>query len=287
MSSHPHAGGGDARAHDVEDLRDVAVSAVLRAAEVVLAVRGDGDLHVATKSSTTDPVTAADHASEEALVRFLAEERPDDGVLGEEGAARPARTGLRWVLDPIDGTVNFLYGHPGWCVSVACEAQDRDAPGEWRAVAGAVLDPVSGELYTAALGAGAHLQRARPHDRWRRRLRVNDPVELAQALVATGFAYDRGHRARQGAVAVRVLAAARDLRRVGAAALDLCAVAAGRVDAYYEDSTHRWDIAAGSLIAREAGAEVIPLPGGPPGAEGVVAAGPTLAPVLAGLVAHG
>jgi myo-inositol-1(or 4)-monophosphatase len=259
------------------ELLPVAVDAAYEAAEILLAHRGKA-LRIATKSTDTDPVSEADQDSERALVELLSARRPDDGLLGEEGADRPS-SGLRWVVDPLDGTVNFLYGIPAWAVSVAVEQRDDDG---WRAVAGAVLDPGSGELFTAVRGGGAHWgTRSNPR---RARLVVNDPVELPRALVGTGFSYDREHRRRQAQVAGRVVVAARDVRRIGSAALDLCSVAAGRFDGYYEDSVNRWDWAAAGLVAREAGAHVTALPGGLPGQEGLVAAGPALHPQLEALV---
>lgn len=256
-------------------LAEIAETAARRAGAVLLAHAG-ATLEVETKSSATDPVTEADRASEQALVEFLTRHRPDDGLLGEEGADTPSRSGLRWVVDPLDGTVNFLYGLPAWSVSVAVE-EARD--GSWQAVAGCVYQPSTGEAYTAARGEGA-TRNGRP-------LRVNDPVPLAQALVATGFSYDRAHRATQAATAVRVLQAARDIRRFGSAALDLCGVAAGGYDAYYEDSTSRWDWAAGALIATEAGATVTPLSSGLPGHSGLLAAGPSLHAELSRLLDEG
>lgn len=248
--------------HDLESLRALAVRAARAAGGVLLerygAVRG-----VETKSSATDPVTEADRASEALLVSMLLEARPDDGLLGEEGAAREGRSGLRWVVDPLDGTVNYLYGLPAWSVSVACE----DASG---AVIGVVYDPVHDELFSAVRGGGALLHGER--------LRVNDPVALGQALIATGFVYDADVRARQALTVARVLPVARDVRRFGSAALDLCALACGRVDGYYEDDLGRWDWPAGGLIAAEAGARVEPY------GTGVIAAGPTLFPQLNALV---
>jgi myo-inositol-1(or 4)-monophosphatase len=218
--------------------------------------RRAGDVHaVEAKTSATDPVSEADRATERLLVERLTAARPDDGILGEEGADRPARSGLRWVLDPLDGTVNYLYGYPAWCVSVACEDDEGS-------LVGVVHDPTHGETFRAARGAGAWLGD--------RRLRVHDPVPLDRALVATGFAYDAEDRRRQAAVLAALLPVVRDVRRGGSAALDLCAVAAGRVDAYYEDTVQRWDVAAGGLIAQEAGAVVTPF------GTGVVAAGPAL-----------
>lgn len=250
-----------------------------RAASTVLEQRLDAPHDVQTKTSATDPVSEADRESEERLVRVVTGRRPDDGLLGEEGADRASTTGLRWVIDPLDGTVNYLYRLPAWSVSVAVEQQDDTG---WHAVAGVVAQPTTGEVFSAARGTGAWLGTfSEPQ---RRRLRVNDPVDLPQALVATGFAYDRAHRRGQALVAARVAATARDIRRIGSAALDLCALAAGRVDGYYEDSVQRWDWSAGGLIAAEAGAVVRPLGGGLPGQEGVVAAGSALHGPLSALV---
>ena len=178
------------------------------------------------------------------------------------------------MIDPLDGTVNYLYGHPGWCVSVACEDPEGG-------LVGVVHDPLLQETFTAARGRGAFLRSgAGPAVA----LACNEPVPLRQALIATGFAYDRGQRARQAALLADLLGRVRDVRRVGSAALDACAVAAGRVDAYYEDSTAAWDVAAGTVIAREAGALATPLPGWA-GRSGLLAAGPTLHAELRALLA--
>ncbi|CAN5837795.1 inositol monophosphatase family protein [soil metagenome] len=242
-----------------EGLLDLAERAARRAGRELLGRYGNAS-GVSTKSSATDPVSDADRASEEILVSTLLNERPDDGLLGEEGAARPAASGLRWVLDPLDGTVNYLYGLPAWCVSVACE----DADG---GLVGAICDPLRGETFRAARGHGAWLGRER--------LAVNDPVALERALVATGFAYDPAARALQGARAGALLPQVRDLRRAGSAALDLCNVAAGRVDGYYEAGVGHWDWAAGALIAAESGATVSRYTAAD-GRHGLVVAGPAL-----------
>jgi myo-inositol-1(or 4)-monophosphatase len=228
-----------------------------------------GGLHVETKSSDTDPVSEADRDSEALLVRLIAEARPDDGLLGEEGAGRAGTTGIRWVIDPLDGTVNYLYRYPAWTVSVACE--DADGP-----LAACVYHPALDEAFVAARGHGATLG-GRP-------IHVNGVDDLQRALVATGFAYGVDERRRQAPVVGRVLEAARDVRRGGSAALDLCYVACGRVDAYYETGVNRWDWLGGSLVAREAGARfaVRERDGGPPL---VLAAPPAIFAALEGVVA--
>jgi len=187
-------------------------------------------------------------------------ERWDDGLLGEEGAARESRSGLRWVIDPLDGTVNYLYQLDNFSVSVAVE----DAEG---ALVGVVHNPTNGRTYHAIRGVGAGVD-GRP-------LRVNDPVPMDRALLATGFGYDAERRRAQGALIASLLPRVRDIRRIGSAALDLCAVAAGAVDGYFEEGVKAWDVAAGGLIAREAGASYAVLT--PTGAEtGCLAAGPAL-----------
>ncbi|RJK96267.1 inositol monophosphatase family protein [Vallicoccus soli] len=239
------------------DLLDLALRAA-RAAGRFLVQERPADLDVAaTKTSPTDVVTAMDRGSEELVVRTLRAERPDDGVLGEEGAAATGSTGVRWVVDPIDGTVNYLYGLPEWAVSIAAEVDGE-------VVASVVAAPALGETWTATRGGGAHLD-GRP-------LRRGRGADLGQALVATGFSYEARHRALQAQVAAQVLPRVRDLRRAGSAALDLCGVAGGRHDAYFERGTHHWDVAAAALVAREAGVRVGGLRGAPESEELVLAA---------------
>jgi myo-inositol-1(or 4)-monophosphatase len=251
----------------LDELRRLAAGAA-RAAGAELLRRQGNVTGLGTKSTATDPVSDADRASEALLTDRILSARPGDGLLGEEGADRPSGTGLRWVLDPLDGTVNYLYGFPAWSVSVCCELADgADAADRWGGLVAAVHDPVRGETFTAARGQGAWLGR--------RRLRVNDPVPLGEALVGTGFSYQAGRRARQAATVARLLPRVRDLRRAGSAALDLCWVAAGRVDAFYEDALSRWDWAGGGLIATEAGAVATPF------GDGLLAAGPALHAELA------
>ncbi len=241
-------------ADDPELLRAVAVRIAREAADLAVRMREQAVRRVHTKSSGTDVVTAADTAVEELLRCLLAEARPGDAVLGEEGgtegaADRAAQPGpVCWVLDPIDGTTNYLYGLPWYSVSVAAT---RSGVG----LAGAVAEPASGRMWSAALGGGATLD-GHP-------LRVSGTVRLDMALLGTGFGYRAEQRARQGHLAAALLPRIRDLRRFGSAALDLCAVAAGWLDGYYEHGIHHWDWAAGALIASEAGAVV--HPGGPPG----------------------
>jgi myo-inositol-1(or 4)-monophosphatase len=249
----------------LDELHDVAIAAALEAASLAHEGRRTGVTVAATKTSRTDVVTEMDRASEALLVDRILSRRPDDGILGEEGSDHVGETGIRWVLDPIDGTVNYLYDLPTWAVSVAAEVDGVT-------VVGVVAAPVLGETFVATLGRGARL-----HDSSGvRSLRVNDPVELATALVATGFGYTSERRAEQAIVVEQVLPRVRDIRRAGACSIDLCYVAAGRVDAYYERGPQAWDLAAGGLIAQEAGARVEALHGRPAGHDLVVAAGHSL-----------
>ena len=235
------------------ELCETAVRVASEAAELVTAVRERvlAEDSVGTKSTETDVVTAADHAAERLVRDRLEQLRPGETVLGEEGSAEAGaahandRGGgagrLRWVVDPIDGTVNYLYGFPWYAVSIAAELDGRS-------VAGAVVEPVSGRVWSAAEGRGAYLDG--------RRLQVSPAERLDLALIGTGFAYSLPRRTAQAEVVGRLLGQVRDLRRSGAASLDLCAVAAGWIDGYYEVGLKRWDWAAGALIASEAGAEV-------------------------------
>ena len=216
---------------------------------------------VGTKSSSTDMVTEVDRASEQLIVAGLRAARPDDALLGEEGTTSAGTSGVRWVIDPLDGTTNFLYALPGFAVSIGAEVDGEPA-------VGVVHDPLHGDVFTAVRGRGAH--------RNGRTLHVREPEELRDALVATGFAYDPERRRRQAAVLTEVLPRVRDIRRVGAAAVDLCSVACGRVDAFYERGLGPWDFAAGALVAVEAGAIVGDLEGGPPSGGFVLAAPPGL-----------
>ncbi|WP_432484587.1 inositol monophosphatase family protein [Kineococcus esterisolvens] len=270
-------GGALPGAQELAQLRAVAVEAATAAAELVRTGRPDRVEVAATKSSPTDVVTAMDHASERLLREVLGRLRPHDGVLGEEGGHRPGTSGLTWVVDPVDGTVNYLYGLRAYAVSVACvldpeRGTARPDPAGWTVLAGCVHDPTAGEVWSAALGQGASLRDGGGVGGRERVLRVPEAVDLGQALVATGFGYDAARRAEQAAVLAHLLPRVRDVRRIGSAALDLCWVGAGRLDAYYERGLKPWDMAAGALVAGEAGALVTGFDGGPAGPEGVLAA---------------
>jgi myo-inositol-1(or 4)-monophosphatase len=237
------------------------------AGEVLLGYYGREPEGLDSKSSETDLVSDADREAERAIRELLQAERPDDGLLAEEGSQSDGESGRRWIVDPLDGTINFLYGFPAWAVSIALEDSDGLA-------VGVVHSPVHRETFSAARGEGARLG-DRP-------LRVRDPSQLSRAMVATGFSYEPERRSEQAEVMRRLLPRARDIRRAGAAALDLAWVAAGRVDAYYERGLQAWDWAAGQLLVKEAGGAVLALAGTPPGV--IAAASPELLDELAALV---
>ena len=221
--------------------------------------------NLSTKTGALDFATQMDHASEKYIVTALLTARPNDGIIGEEGASRPSTSGITWVIDPIDGTVNYLYGLPGWNVSIA--AKDEHGP-----LVGVVHAPTINSTWTGIRGGGAFLNGSLIH--------CNDPVELDVALIGTGFAYNLGKRAEQGEIVAALLPQIRDLRRIGAAAVDLCYVAMGGLDGYFEAGLMEWDIAAGGLIADEAGARVTTNRAGI-----TVCAGPGLHPVLVDAIA--
>jgi myo-inositol-1(or 4)-monophosphatase len=230
----------------------------------------DGGLAISAKSTPTDLVSDADLATELLIRDRLQAARPDDAILGEEGDDRPGTTGLRWVVDPLDGTVNFLFGIPQWCVSIACE--DADA-----ALVGVVFDPMRGETWAATRDGSATLD-GTP---------IRAPERggsLATALVATGFGYAADVRESQARVVARLLPRVRDVRRLGSAALDLTWTAAGRFDAYYERGVKHWDVAAGALVCARAGLAVRELPPAPPAAGGMLVAPPALVEELVALV---
>jgi myo-inositol-1(or 4)-monophosphatase len=295
------AGAGPGPAAD--DLLAIAADAAAIAARL-LAARGPGDRPevVQTKSSPTDVVTEMDRRAEALITERIRASRPGDVILGEEAgetsgtpgldttAGGPGQAAVRWIVDPLDGTVNYLYGLPDWSVSIAAEVAGT-------VVAGVVAVPRRGETFTAVRGQGAWLHRApslrgadpaepprgagtRPGDDGPGpgavALRCTRGVSLGQALVGTGFGYAAGRRQIQGEVVSALLPRIRDIRRGGSAAVDLCMVAAGRLDAYYERGLNHWDYAAGALIAEEAGARVTGLSGRPPGPAMTIASGPGL-----------
>ena len=255
---------------DPATLLEVAERVALEAGRLIVDERPRDLGVVETKSSATDVVTVMDQRSQDHLLARLGELRPEDGFAGEERGGRAGDSGITWVVDPIDGTVNYLYGVPAYAVSVAAVLGDPSSPGGWRPVAGAVVNPVTGERYTASLGGGAHRAIGEGEAR---RLQVGGP-ELGLALCGTGFGYDAGRRRWQGDVVARLLPRVRDIRRFGSAALDLCRVAEGSLDVYYERGLNPWDVAAGWIVATEAGAVVTDLDGGAPSDAMTIAGGP-------------
>lgn len=251
---------------DPEELLRLATEAAAAAAALLRDEVLDHD-GIDTKSSATDLVTELDRAAEELIVRHLLAARPDDAVLGEEGGERAGRSGVRWLIDPLDGTTNFVYGYPAYAVSLAAEADGE-------VVAALVLDLPADGYFSAVRGGGAHLD-GRP-------IAVSSATTLATALIGTGFAYDAEVRRRQADALPQVLPAVRDLRRSGSAALDLCALACGRLDGFWERGLAPWDRAAGGLIAHEAGARVGRL--GPTEPLTLLAAAPGLYDDLAALL---
>jgi myo-inositol-1(or 4)-monophosphatase len=220
---------------------ELAERAARAAGEVLLSFYGRPPEGVASKSSATDLVSNADREAERTIRELLESERPDDGLVAEEGSHAEAASGRRWVVDPLDGTINFLYGFPAWAVSVALE----DAEG---ALVGVVHSPIHRETFCAVRGEGAWLAE--------RRLEVRPARPLSQSLVATGFSYEPDRRAAQAEVVAKLLPHARDIRRAGAAAVDLAWLAAGRTDAFFERGLQHWDWAAGRLLVEEAGGSV-------------------------------
>jgi myo-inositol-1(or 4)-monophosphatase len=246
---------------------ELAERAARGAGEVLMERFGGPARGLGHKTSDTDLVSDADRAAEAVIRELLEAERPEDGLLAEEGSRHATASGRRWVVDPLDGTVNFLYGIPHWAVSVALEDGDGSA-------VGVVLDPVRAECFRALRGGGCELNGHSIHVRERR--------ELELSMVATGFSYQEKRRAAQAHVAARLLPRVRDIRRAGAAALDLAWLAAGRLDGYYERGLSPWDWSAGRLLVTEAGGAVEEMPGEP---AGLVAAHPSVLRPLAAAVA--
>lgn len=260
---------GGAGIADASGLLELAIEAAFRAGSLLLERFRRAPTGVRTKSSATDLVSDADTAAERAIVDTISRARPRDGWIAEEGANAASSTGITWVVDPLDGTVNYLFRIPAWCVSIA--AEDEDGP-----VVAVVFEPIRGEIFTATRAGGAS-RNGEP-------VRVSDRADLATALIATGFEYDPRLRRFQAGIVADVIPAVRDIRRGGSAALDLAYVSCGRVDGYYESSTERWDKAAGTLLVEEAGGVVTELPNPTGESPGVVAAGPGIHAALDALV---
>ena len=246
-------------------LLDLAETLARKAGDLLLEGAGGLRVDVTTKSSGTDMVSEMDRASETLIVDGILAARPDDAILGEETGGRDGTSGIRWVIDPLDGTTNYLYRHPIWAVSIGVEVDGQ-------VEVGVVAAPGLQEVFTAVRGNGAWLN-GDP-------IAVSEETDLASALVGTGFAYVASRRAAQAAVLPHLLPAVRDIRRYGVASLDLCWVACGRLDGYFEAGGQPWDVAAGLLIAGEAGAVAQGLDGGPVAPESVMVANPGVAPAL-------
>jgi myo-inositol-1(or 4)-monophosphatase len=255
---------------ELRDLMQLAADLALQAGSAHLA-GARGDLQIETKSSSTDMVSQVDREAERLIVDGLRQARPNDAILAEEGSAGEGTSGVRWVIDPLDGTTNFVYGYPAYAVSIAAEVDGI-------AQVGVIYDSSSGLSYEAITGYGA----------WcgERRLSARQQTDLSQALVATGFSYDAAERENAGAALGSILGRIRDIRRGGSAALDLCHVAAGRVDGYFEAGLSPWDHAAGAVIAQEAGADVRHVPSPSGSGKVIVAAHPLLMPSLLSLLAE-
>ncbi len=247
------------------DLLALATDIAREAGDLARRRRAEGVTVAATKSALADIVTEADREVEALIRARLDAERPGDAFLGEESGADATGAEVTWVVDPIDGTVNYAYGMPAWAVSIAAVTGGAD-PQAWTAQAGVVFSPATGELFTATRGGGARLGETD--------LRVLDDAGAAGALIGTGFGYDPATHAPTLAQLARVMPIARDIRRGGAASLDLAYVAAGRLDAYYERGLQPWDHAAGALLVAEAGGVVSGAPGGRPGRGMTIAASP-------------
>ena len=249
----------------------LATEAAREAGALLLELRRSPATGVRSKSSATDLVSEADERAERAIVARIERRRPDDALIAEEGSETHGSSGISWYIDPLDGTINYLYGIPHWSVAICCA--DRAGP-----LAGVVFDPVREELFAATRGGGARLN-DQP-------LGVTDKSELASALVATGFGYVAEQRETQGRILARVLGDIRDVRRFGSAALDLSWVAAGRYDGYFESVDKPWDWMAGALLVREAGGRVAQLAPSDPALPRIIASGPGIHDDLVALLAR-
>lgn len=251
------------------ELLQIARALAVEAGDLVAAGRAEGAVASESKSTITDMVTEFDRAAESLIVGRLRTLRPHDGIIGEEGTDTEGSSGIRWLIDPIDGTTNYLYDLPGYAVSIA-------AADEQGAAVGAVYIPALRELFSAQRGGGAMLNDMP--------ISCSGASDPATALVATGFSYHPERRAAQARRVARMIHAVRDIRRLGAASVDLCFVAAGRLDAYFEEGLGPWDLAAGELIAREAGCRTGDFAGGPARPGEVLAASPALFGAMLGLI---
>ena len=253
------------------DLLKLAETIALNAGELLK--KRPSKFELDEKSGVFDFATQMDHESEKLIVSQILAARPDDGLIGEEGASKESSSGITWVIDPIDGTVNYLYDIPGWCVSIG--VKDQEGP-----LVGVVYSPATNSLWKASRGGGAFLNSAP--------IRCNEPVPLNRALVGSGFAYDLEKRKVQAALIADLLPQIRDLRRLGACAVDICHVATGSLDAYFEAGVNEWDYAAAGLIATEAGAKISVKSGIWNGEKHmVIAAGPTLHDALTAQIEAG
>jgi len=253
------------------ELLVLAESIAIKAGELL--VNRPSKFELDQKSGVFDFATQMDHESEKLIVAEILTARPDDGLIGEEGSNRESKSGVTWVIDPIDGTVNYLYDIPGWCISIA--AKDKDG-----GLVGVVYSPATQSLWKASRGGGAFLNGSP--------IKCNDPVSLDRALVGSGFAYDIEKRKIQAALVARLLPQIRDLRRLGACAVDICHVASGSLDAYFEAGVNEWDYAAAGLIATEAGATISIDKGIWNGEKNmVIVAGPALHPALSAQIRAG
>lgn len=259
---------------DAQDLADLALDIAREAGELARRRRTEGVAIAATKSALADIVTEADRELEQLIRDRLAQARPDDGFLGEESGAERGTSGVTWVVDPIDGTVNYAYGIPHYAVSIAA-VSGEPTPEAWTAETGVVYTPAVDELFHATRGGGAWLGS--------QRLAVSTVAD-AGALLATGFGYDPATHAGDLERVRRVMPLARDLRRAGAASLDLAFVAAGRLDGYFERGLWPWDHAAGALLVTEAGGVATGAPQGRPGREMTIAANADLAARLSSAI---
>jgi myo-inositol-1(or 4)-monophosphatase len=258
-------------AYAAVDALRLAIEAAREAGALLLELQRSPAAGVRAKSTATDLVSEADERAERAIVTAIRKRRPDDAIVAEEGSGVTGSSDVSWYVDPLDGTINYLYGIPHWSVSICC----ADRAGS---LAAAVFDPGRGELFTASRGGGARLGN--------RRLEVTDKRELASALVATGFGYDAAQRVTQARILEKVLGEVRDIRRFGSAALDLCWTAAARYDAYFESVENPWDWMGGAMVVREAGGRVTELAPANPAFPHIVASGEGIHEELVALLAR-